>query len=384
MVRRIKKFLVTPAFLLFCSCGTTESFTAGKNEWVPDRSVKHSKLFAVARKGDATSLYLKGKRYADDTTAVFVLYNGIKPEYVTGTARVYFIKKPCRNIASLSSVYTQMLFELNKLDVVKAIDNIDYVNNPAILKKCEEEELPELARTPNIEVEQTIALAPDVVFFYGMGDGRAPDRRIEKAGIPVVESVDHLEETPLARAEWIKFFAEFVGRRSLADSIFAVCEEKYELLKWRVEELDKKPTVFNEIKYSDAWYMPGGKSYVARLLKDAGARYLWEDNDEAGSLPLSFEAVFAKAKMADYWIHLSTVRSKKELLSYERRYAAFKAFKTGNLYNNTKVTNTKGYSTYWESGMVHPERILEDLVKIFHPEIADSLQEELFYYEQIR
>lgn len=70
------------------------------------------------------------------------------------------------------------------------------------------------------------------------------------------------------------------------------------------------------------------KSYVAQLLNDAAANYLWKDNDQFGSLPLSFEQVYAKAKDADYWINLSVLKHKKDLLGYESRYAEFKAFKT--------------------------------------------------------
>jgi iron complex transport system substrate-binding protein len=207
---------------------------------------------------------------------------------------------------------------------------------------------------------------------------------LSAAGIPVAVSVDHLEETPLARAEWIKFYGAFVDRSARADSIFNACEKRYSELKRLVEASEARPAVFTEIKYSDAWYMPGGNSYIAKLLSDAGARYLWSDNPKTGSLPLSFEEVFARAGNADYWINLSTVRSKKELLAYEPRYSAFKAFASGNLYNNTKHTNKKGYSDYWESGMLHPDRILSDLVNIFHPGLLGTGNPQFFYYEQIQ
>jgi iron complex transport system substrate-binding protein len=129
--------------------------------------------------------------------------------------------------------------------------------------------------------------------------------------------------------------------------------------------------------------MPGGKSYVAQMLRDAGADYLWKDNEEVGSSPLSFEQVYAKAKDADYWINLSTVRSKTELLAYEKRYAEFKAFKSGELYNNNRFTNEKGYSIYWETGMIFPDRILSDLIQIFHPELKTGTTQEMYYYEKI-
>src|SRR5690606_5534333 len=104
-----------------------------------------------------------------------------------------------------------------------------------------------------------------------------------------------------------------------------------------------KPSVFSEIKYGDVWYLPGGKSFMAQLLNDASADYIWKSDSSAGSLPLSFEQVYSKAKDADFWLNLPLIKTKKELLSYENRYSEFKAFKDGKLYNNTKTTNDKGY-----------------------------------------
>ncbi len=236
-----------------------------------------------------------------------------------------------------------------------------------------------------MDIEQTLALKPDVLFTFGMGLGqRDKDNKLEQTKIPVAISIDHLEESPLARAEWIKFFAAFVDKKEAADSIFNLVEKNYLELKQLALESKTKPTVFTEIKYSDFWYMPGGKSYVAQLLNDAGANYLWKDNADFGSLPLSFEQVYAKAKNADYWLNLSTLKTKKELLSFESRYSEFATVKNGNLFNNTKVTNSKGFSTYWETGMIYPNRILSDLILIFHPELKSLIKNDLYYYERIK
>ncbi|MBL7918547.1 MAG: iron ABC transporter substrate-binding protein, partial [Bacteroidia bacterium] len=47
------------------------------------------------------------------------------------------------------------------------------------------------------------------------------------------------------------------------------------------------------------------------------------------------------------------------------------------------VCNSKGYSTYWETGMVFPNRILNDFILIFHPEAADSLKSNFYYYKKL-
>ncbi|NJO02358.1 MAG: hypothetical protein HC880_12310 [Bacteroidia bacterium] len=49
------------------------------------------------------------------------------------------------------------------------------------------------------------------------------------------------------------------------------------------------------------------------------------------------------------------------------RFADFKAFQTGNLYNNNRRASNKGGNEYYLTGIVNPHLILADLVKIFTP-----------------
>jgi len=383
MFKKVSRLGILFLFLLGCKSPEVRK----ENEFGSEKeknSVKYAKRFAIHDGKNFTSVFLFGNRNNYDTTATFFIYSDSSAllELPENAIR---IKNSCKKIAALSSIYATLFCELGALDKLAAIDNIDYVNNVEIIKKFGEGKLKELQRNPQIDLEQTIVLNPDIIFTFGMGEGeKDKDKKLEQTGIPVAISVDHLEASPLARAEWIKFFAAFVDKRKEADSIFKSVEKNYSELKTIAAKTQGRPTVFNEIKYSDSWYMPGGRSYVAQLLNDASSNYLWKNDLKSGSLPLSFEQVFAKAKDADFWINLSTLKTKKELLEFESRYAEFKAYKTGNVYNNTKIINSKGYSVYWETGMIHPDKILSDLIQIFHPELREQINKDFYYYEQLK
>ena len=207
------------------------------------------------------------------------------------------------------------------------------------------------------------------------------DEKLMITGIPVAISIDHLEETPLARAEWIKFFACFFDKEKLADSLFRQTEKRYIQLKSLTHQVINKPKVLTEIKYGDAWYIPSSKSYVAHLINDAGGDYFWKDDAKSGSTPLSFEIVYTKAKDCDVWLNLYNINSKEDLINYDERYALFKAYQKNQLYNNNKIQNTFGYSNYWETGMINPDDVLADLIAIFWP---DKLPNHQFtYYKKI-
>jgi len=121
---------------------------------------------------------------------------------------------------------------------------------------------------------------------------------------------------------------------------------------------------------------------MAHYLQDAGADYIWKNENRSGSIALNFEEVYLKAKDADFWLNFFiNVNSKKDLLAFDERYNMFKPFKNGNLYNNTKRVNTKGYSDYYENGMSNPDELLRDFIKIFHPHLLPRHQ--LKYYKKI-
>lgn len=372
IIKKSPFFIFLICFLFSCN-STTQKQVKNKS------TLSYAKRFTITKEGSATILEILGSKKDSLVTATFVLYSDKKP---SNYSNAYFIKTPISKVASMSSIYTSMLIKLGVDKTIIAIDNVDYYTNIAIQQAVKQKRILELSKGPNLDIEQTIALNPDLILTFGMGNpANDIDKKIIQANIPVAISLDHLEESPLARAEWIKFFACFFNKENLADSLFKITEKNYlELKKLTINETNK-PTVLTEIKYGDTWYVPGGKSYVANLLKDAGASYFWENEKQTGSIPLPFEAVYAKAKDCDIWLNLFQVNTKKELLSYDERYGLFNAFKANKIYNNNKIQNSKGYSNFWESGITNPDEILADLIAIISPNLSPN--HKLLFYKQI-
>jgi iron complex transport system substrate-binding protein len=361
---------------VLASCGTEiKNKELKKNT----SALSYAKRFTITKEENATVLELLGNKGDSAVTSTFVLYSKNKP---TNHQDAYFIKTPVKKVACMSSIYTTMLAKLGEEKSIVAIDNVDYYNNTFIQQAVAEHKITELSKGPKINIEQTMVLNPDLILTYGMGNPSLDiDKKLVQANIPIAISLDHLEETPLARAEWLKFFACFFNKEQLADSLFAITEKKYLDLKKLTEHQTVRPTVLTEIKYGDTWYVPAGNSYIANLLADAGATYFWSNEKQTGSIPLPFETVYTKAKDCDLWINLYQVNTKKELLSYDERYSLFSAFKKNKLYNNNKIQNSNGYSNYWESGITNPDEVLADLISIISPTLLPN--HPLIYYKQI-
>lgn len=374
----LKKIILFIPVLLLFSCASTNEEQSAKNTLtiVP---LSYAKRFTIKTSADFTVLELHGNKNDSDVTASFVLYKHQKPDY---SKEAYYIKTPIARVASMSSIYTTMIAQLRCEDKIIAIDNVDYYNNPFIQEQVKKGSIIELSKGPQIDIEKTIALQPDLFLTFGMGSPKDDvDKKLVQSSMPIAISIDHLEETPLARAEWIKFFAYFFNKESLADSLFQITEKKYNDLKTIAKTSTHKPSVLTEIKYGDAWHIPAGKSFIAHLIEDAGGDYFWKEDTKTGSSAQSFETVYAKAKDCDIWINLYNLNSKKELLSYDERYGLFKACKNNQLYNNNKIQNALGYSNYWETGITNPDEVLADLIAIFSPELLPK--HEFVFYKKI-
>jgi len=364
MVKRNKLFSFLILIVVFCSCNEQKNTEQKKrdNEQI---KLKYATCFRIYKNLNYKTLQLisDGKVLTN-----YILYSNQKPEVKLNNT--IYIKTPVKKLAALSSIYIGFINRINQLDKVVAVDNRNYIYNEFIRKKISDKEINEIALNGIINEEITLQINPDVIFTYiTQNEITLNHKKLINEKIPFVTLVDHLENHPLGRAEWIKFIACFFEKDHLADSLFNVTESNYKSLKLFANKSKNKPKVLTEHKINDAWYVPGGKSFMSALLADANATYYWEQDTHTGSLPLSFEEVYSKASDADYWLNILFCKTKTDLIKMDARYSSFKAFKENKLYNNDNKVNSSGANDYWETGLTQPDLILNDLISILHPEL---------------
>ncbi len=300
-----------------------------------------------------------------------------------GFAEEQIIEVPVRTLITMSTSYLPFLDELGLLDRLIGLDDVTYVNNPTVRQMAEEGKLVTIGYGAGVNVEQVLALAPDIVMTYGSGDPEYDAHPVLlQAGQKVVINAEWMDTTPLGRAEWGKFIALFFNKEAAAEALFDKVAQKYNELKAIAAQAERKPTVFTGTPYQGTWYVPGGRSFAAVFLQDAGATYLWSDDTSTGSLPLSFEAVYERAREADFWLNVGFYSDLNSLKEADARFADFVPFQQGNVWNNDARVNPNGGNDYYESAVAHPEVVLADLISIFHPDLLPG--HALVYYRQLR
>lgn len=291
------------------------------------------------------------------------------------------IKTPIQRVVCLSTTHLAFLEALSEDAKVVGISGSQYISNPEIRKRMEEGDVPDVGYGQNLNYELIVSLKPDVVLAYGIGsEVTSYTGKLEELNIPVVMVGEYLEESPLGKAGWIKFIGALFEKDDVADSIYNNIAAEYDRLKQLAAEVNDKPKVLVGSPYKDSWWVPGGNSYFANLISDAGGDYLGGNNSSHESYVISFENALAWGSHADIWINMSNLASKREILAADQRFRSFRVFNEGKLYNNIKRLGSHGGNDFWESGTLNPHLVLRDLISIFHPGLVD---EKLVYYQEI-
>jgi len=189
--------------------------------------------------------------------------------------------------------------------------------------------------------------------------------------VPVVANTEYLESTALARAEWIKYLALFLNEERRTQQLYAGMKGRYRALsaKATATPRDSWPLVMTGRSQRGTFVIAGGKSYVAALIADAGGRYAWADNTAAAGATIELEAQLGRAANADIWINGGGWKNLAAMLEDEPRYAEFKAYRQGQVWVYERRVTPAGGNDYWSRSVSHPDLVLADLVKIFHPSL---------------
>jgi len=275
------------------------------------------------------------------------------------------IQVPVKTMVCLSATQIAFADALGLIDRIVGVASPDYVVSAQFSHRLMDGKIKEIGISDHFKLEQLIQLSPEAVLVTTQQGQNYETLR--NAGLTVVPMAEHLENDPLGRAEWIKCFGVLFGKEREAIQVFDSISLEYNRLKALTDDVAYRPTVLSGKQYGGFWNLPGGKSYLSKMIADAGATYIWAKNEETGSLMLDFETVYDRGIDADYWRFL--VYSKDEfttrhLIGEDARYAGFKAFKERKmLYCNTFS------KPYFQKGPLEPQILLADYISVFHPEL---------------
>ena len=365
-------------FLLLFSCKSESK----KNvlETKPITSIKYSQGFEIEELNGFKKLIIKSPYpKSEQTFEYFLVDKNTDVSKFEETDNL--IQIPIQKIVVTSTTHIPMLELLNVENTLIGFPNTQYVSSEKTKGLIDAKKIQELGMDASLNTEILIDLNPDIVVAFAMNSGNKSLVAIERAGIPVIYNGDWLEETPLGRAEWIKFFGGLYGKEKKADSIFKNIEQQYNQAKEIASKATEIPTVLSGAMFKDVWNLPAGKSFVAQFLNDANTDYLWKESKGKGSLQLNFENVLDKAQNAELWIAPGYFATKEDMLNASGHYRQFDAFNNDAVYTFANRKGKTGGVIYYELAPTRPDLVLKDIIKISHPELLQDY--ELVFFEQM-
>ena len=347
----------------------------------------------------------KGKE-GDKTVAMLAKRRSTGARCTTDTVRT-----PVERSAVFIAPHCQLMYELGCQQAIRGVCDLDYINIPDVKKRAALSGNTAAGKTSsgNVsaenaaagnpivdcgssmapDIERIIALKPEAILLSPF-ENSGGYGKLDKLHVPIIEAADYMESSPLGRAEWMKFYGMLFKKdgnapktalaascEPKADSLFAKIEKEYLKLKAEAAGYPKGLSILTERKTGNVWYVPGGQSTIGILLKDANARYIFEDDQHSGSLSMSPEQIIAKGNQVDVWAFKyfgGNALTKQDLLAEYQGYQALKAFQTGTVYE----TDTS-CEPYFELTSFHPEILLREFIILSHPEAGDKFGKLRFY-----
>jgi iron complex transport system substrate-binding protein len=305
------------------------------------------------------------------------------------------VRTPVERSAVFIAPHCQLMYELGCQQAIRGICDLNYINIPDVKKRAAlsgntsaQNPIVNCGSSMAPDIEHIIALKPEAILLSPF-ENSGGYGKLDKLHIPIIEAADYMESSPLGRAEWMKFYGMLFGNEEgksngisgscepKADSLFAKIEKEYLSLKAQAAGYPKGLSILTERKTGNVWYVPGGQSTIGILLKDANARYIFEDDQHSGSLSMSPEQIIAKGNQVDVWAFKyfgGNALTKQNLLAEYQGYQALKAFQTGTVYE----TDTS-CEPYFELTSFHPEILLREFIILSHPEAGDKFGKLRFY-----
>lgn len=370
----IKRYHFTLLFvicLLMTSC-FRNGHGAGNQLDLQDSVITAAKLLSIQRTPDYT-LVTVGDPWKGGVLHRYVMVPReleLPKDLPEGT----IVRTPISNALVYSSVHTSLLDELGAIDAVRGVVDKQYFTDSVITTGVAAGKIADCGNSMNPTVEKVIEMQPDAILLSPYQD--ASYGQIASLDIPIIECADYLEYDPLGRAEWVKFYGELVGKRDEADSLYNAVVKAYNDMKEKAAAASNRPTVVTEMVINGVWNVPGGESYMARILADAGGSYFWADDKNTGSLALDFNQVLAVAQNADYWfIKWTNINSLKDLQGAYDLNKEMAAFQNKHVY----VCDTDK-THFFDRIPFHPEVLLREFAAIMHPELFTDVESQMYHH----
>ncbi len=368
-------FLLPVLMLLAASCGSGSSGDSHVDS--TPLELKYASLLSIDRGDGWDRVTITNPWDTTTTLHTYILVPDtaeIPGDIPEGTV----VRTPLKRAVVYSTIHTDLFRELGAEDIVKGVTDVPYISDSTVISRIRAGEITDCGMHTAPSIEKIIALAPDGVLVSPY-ENSGSYGKLGQLGIPLIECADYMEISPLARAEWVKFYGLLSGRFDEACRMFEAEESRYNALKEKASAVAVRPRVLLDTMYGGVWYVPGKKSTTSQFISDAGGENPFDIYHDGGSISLSGEKVIHTAGDSPIWLIRYSQPAPLtigQLKSDNDLYTAVDALRNGNVWGANSSEED-----YFSVMPFHPSVYLDDLIKVIHPEMSDSVASPRFFHK---
>lgn len=283
-----------------------------------------------------------------------------------------------KRIVAMSSTNVAMLDALGLTDCLAGVSGKKYIHNP----KVRNAGIADIPQAENVDYEQLVRLAPDLVMLYGV-DGSSPmEARLAELKIPYIYIGDYNEEHPLGKAEWVVVIAHIMGVRNVGAALYKPIIDHYTSIAQQVKNNGGQPVnVMLNTPYADVWTLPKSNSYMMQLIADAGGKPTFKPEKNRLTI-IDMEQAYTYLENSDLWLNPGMANTLAEVEAMAPKCKKTNPFRNGNIYNSNKRVTADGGNDFFEGAVMQPDVVLADLAHIFNPDIFPNY--ETVYYHRLK
>lgn len=369
-------YIALSCLFLICSCHPKKEQNKQNNTAVDTiLKPKYAKGFFITKKENQKELHICNGR---DTTS-YILTPNTKTAF---NSTKNSLPIPCTKLIASSTTDIPFIEALNATNSLVGFAETKYISSTLTRKRIAQGKIKDIGSLDHPNSETLISLEAELLLTSSPPEALKVKPLLKQSNTTVLQNTSWLEAHPLGRLEWIKLFGYLFNKTAVADSIFEKISSNYLQIKNIAASAERKPTVLSGNLYKDVWYAPAANSFETQFINDANGDYVWKHKKGTGSLSLSLEIAIDQGNQADIWLGGGLFETREALLTFENKYTSFNAVINNEVYTKDTFQGPTGGIWYYETGILHPDWILEDLVRIFHPNLLPN--KPLYFYRKLK
>lgn len=280
---------------------------------------------------------------------------------------------PIQRLVTGNAAVLGALDELGLVDRLYGTENVRSVTVPSVRARIEQGLVHDMWGYGHASIEQAMSVQADVYLsFYSAYPQGNMHPRLWELGVRAIPQADHHEPHPLGRAEWLKLLALLSNREQLANDRFASIEAAYHGLSAIAARATSRPMVVSGFAAGRNRFETFGEhNQRARLIADAGGRYVLDGGGTGSLVYLPFERVYATGASAPAWLGTMGGQASIEAwIAANPLHGRFAAASARNVH-----AWDRGYTGAWaypyqDQSMTRPHTQLAEAIAALHPELA--------------